>query len=205
MAATHALFDLCAMPEYVGALREEAESALAESGGVWQYSTIKKLRQLDSFLKESQRVNQSTFLGFDRKVMSTIKLSDGTILPPGSLIMMPGGPMSRDPEYYKNPGSFDGRRFYSSAANLSDDASKVSAGTTQDYTGIEPGNLSWGNGRFTCPGRWYGAAMIKLILANLLIRYDISFPEGQTERPANTKYDTEVHPDFGAKICFAKR
>jgi hypothetical protein len=61
MAATHALFDLCAMPEYVGALRAEAQSAVAESGGVWQYSTIKNLRQLDSFLKESQRVNQSTF------------------------------------------------------------------------------------------------------------------------------------------------
>uniref|UniRef100_A0A0B7KJJ9 Cytochrome P450 n=2 Tax=Bionectria ochroleuca TaxID=29856 RepID=A0A0B7KJJ9_BIOOC len=205
MAATHALFDLCAMPEYVGALRAEAQSALAESGGVWQYSTIKNLRQLDSFLKESQRVNQSTFLGFDRKVMSTIKLSDGTILPAGSLIMMPGGPMSGDQEYYKNPGSFDGRRFCSPAANLSDDTSKATGGMTQDYTGIEPGNLSWGNGRFTCPGRWYGAAMIKLILANVLIRYDISFPEGQTERPANTKYDTEVHPDFGAKVCFAKR
>lgn len=64
MAATHALFDLCAMPEYVGALRAEAQSALAESGGVWQYSTIKNLRQLDSFLKESQRVNQSTFRKF---------------------------------------------------------------------------------------------------------------------------------------------
>lgn len=37
MAATHALFDLCAMPEHVEALRAEAEVALAESGGVWQY------------------------------------------------------------------------------------------------------------------------------------------------------------------------
>lgn len=88
--------------------------------------------------------------------------------------------MSRDPKYYKSPGSFEGRRFYSPVANLSDDVSKATACTTQDYTSIEPGNLSWGNSRFTCPGRWYGAAMIKLILANVLIKYDVSFAEGQT-------------------------
>ncbi|KAH7322488.1 cytochrome P450 [Stachybotrys elegans] len=202
MAATHALFDLCARPEHVQSLRRETELALAESNGVWKYSTVKKLRRLDSFLKESQRLNQSTFLGFDRKVISTITLSDGTILPPGSLIMVPGGPMSRDPDFYDNPGSFDGFRFYSPNAAPNQHGSSA---TEQDYTGIEPGNLSWGNGRFTCPGRWYGAAMIKLILGNILLRYDVSFPEGQKGRPENIKYDTEVHPDFGSKICFAKR
>ena len=61
MAATHALFDLCAMPEYIEPLRSEAEAAIEESNGEWQFSTIKKLRQMDSFLKESQRLNQSTF------------------------------------------------------------------------------------------------------------------------------------------------
>lgn len=61
MAATHALYDLCAMPEYIEPLRSEAEAALKESKGDWQFSTIKRLQRMDSFLKESQRVNQSTF------------------------------------------------------------------------------------------------------------------------------------------------
>jgi cytochrome P450 len=113
--------------------------------------------------------------------------------------------MSRDPEFYNNPGSFECLRFYSPAAHLGDNDSKATADTTQDYTVIEPGNLSWGNSRFTCPGRWYGAAMIKLILANVLLRYNISFPEGQTERPANIKYDAELHPHFSSRVWFAKR
>lgn len=221
MAVTHAMFDLCAMPEYIEPLRIEAQTALAEDNVQWQSSIIKKLQRLDSFLKESQRLNQSTFrkqatlqcyvlfskviiyvVGFDRKVMSPIKLSDGrTVLPPGASIAIPGGPMSRDSMFYKNPQRFDGLRFY----RPEDDGGGRSTNAQTDYTGIEPGNLSWGNGRFTCPGRWYAAAMIKMIVANLLLNYEVSFPPGQTERPANTKYDTEIHPDFGQKIVFRKR
>ena len=108
--------------------------------------------------------------------------------------------MSRDEAFYNDPMRFDGLRFYRPGA---DDAGATN--TPEDYTGIEPGNLTWGNGRFTCPGRWYAAAMIKLIMAKLLLEYDISFPLGQQKRPENTKYDTEVHPDFEAKIVLRKR
>lgn len=133
--------------------------------------------------------------------MSSIQLSDGkTVLPQGATITIPGGPMSRDEAFYNDPMRFDGFRFYRPGT---EDAG--AANISQYYTGIEPGNLTWGNGRFTCPGRWYAAAMIKLIIAKLLLEYDISFPPGQQSRPENTKYDTEVHPDFGARIGFSKR
>lgn len=104
--------------------------------------------------------------------------------------------MSRDSTFYDDPWHFDGLRFY----KTDEDGDLGSMSTQQEYTGIEPGNLFWGNGRFTCPGRWYAATMIKLIVANLLLGYDISFPPGQTERPANTKYDTEVHPDSSKRL-----
>jgi hypothetical protein len=61
MAITHAIFDLCARPEYIEPLRSEAQTVLAQGNGEWQFSTVKRLHQLDSFLKESQRGNQSTF------------------------------------------------------------------------------------------------------------------------------------------------
>lgn len=132
--------------------------------------------------------------------MSSIRLSDGALLPPGTVVAAPGGPMSRDPKFYREPQRFDGLRFY-----RADDGEDTMSTNTQDYVGIEPGNLSWGNGRFTCPGRWYAAAMIKLILSKLLLEYDISFPPGQTQRPPNSTYDTDVHPDFEQKIVLKKR
>jgi cytochrome P450 len=55
-AATSALYDLCAHPEYFAPLREEVEQAILEDGG-WKKSTVTKFRKLDSFLKESQRLN----------------------------------------------------------------------------------------------------------------------------------------------------
>ncbi len=56
MSACHALFDLCQWPEYVEPLREEIKRAIVEEGGL-KLSAINKMRKLDSFLKESQRIN----------------------------------------------------------------------------------------------------------------------------------------------------
>jgi cytochrome P450 len=53
----HALFDLCANPQYIQPLREEIEEVIGEHG--WTMSTISKLKKLDSFIKESQRLNQT--------------------------------------------------------------------------------------------------------------------------------------------------
>ena len=55
---THALFDLAAAPEYIQPLREEIESVLAVEG--WTKIAMGKMWKLDSFLKESQRVNGLT-------------------------------------------------------------------------------------------------------------------------------------------------
>ena len=59
MAAAHFLYDLCARPEYLQPLREEIISVLDEDGG-WQKMTVHKMRKMDSFLKESQRLNPAS-------------------------------------------------------------------------------------------------------------------------------------------------
>ena len=56
MAAVNALYDLCAYPETLSSLREEIELTLAENGG-WSKAAISKMGKLDSFLRESQRIN----------------------------------------------------------------------------------------------------------------------------------------------------
>ena len=58
MAAVNALYDMCSRPEYIESLRKEAIATLEEDDQSWQFSTIKKLKQLDAFLKESLRYNQ---------------------------------------------------------------------------------------------------------------------------------------------------
>jgi cytochrome P450 len=69
MAAAHALYDLCERPEYFEPLREELRTVLQEDGG-WQKLTVHKLRKMDSFLKESQRLNPASLC----KKASTISI-----------------------------------------------------------------------------------------------------------------------------------
>lgn len=50
------MYDLTANPEYLEPLRQEVEQVLAEDGG-WAKGTAAKLVMMDSFMKESQRLN----------------------------------------------------------------------------------------------------------------------------------------------------
>lgn len=56
MAATQALFDLTARPEYIEPLYWEVSQAVAEDGG-FKKTTLTKMRKLDSFMRESQRLS----------------------------------------------------------------------------------------------------------------------------------------------------
>lgn len=52
----HILMDLCAMPEYIEILRQEIATATAQ--GALTVSVLNSMEKTDSFMKESQRMNQ---------------------------------------------------------------------------------------------------------------------------------------------------
>ena len=52
---SHALLHLAAEPKYIQPLREEVEAIVAAEG--WTKAAMGKMWKIDSFLKESQRVN----------------------------------------------------------------------------------------------------------------------------------------------------
>lgn len=56
MSITHAIYDLCAHPDYFEPLRSELRHILDNHGG-WKRPIIPIFKKLDSFLKESQRMN----------------------------------------------------------------------------------------------------------------------------------------------------
>ena len=57
MALTHIVFDLVARPEYMKRLRDEIRQVLDDDDGTFTESRLAKLELLDSFMKESQRLN----------------------------------------------------------------------------------------------------------------------------------------------------
>ena len=58
---THNLYDLAYHKEYIEPLRQEIVEVLAEEGGHLTKQGLAKMKKLDSFMKESQRVNPAGF------------------------------------------------------------------------------------------------------------------------------------------------
>ncbi|KAF2823679.1 cytochrome P450 [Ophiobolus disseminans] len=205
MSTGHALIDLCASPECVPGLKTEAlrEHPMHEDSP-WQVEEVNRLKLLDSFLKESQRFNPPNYLSFDRIATATFAFQDGTVIPEGTFISMPAGPMAMDPENYHDPQKFEASRFCGT------DGSAAAAATeklqrTHEFVGTESGNIHWGHGRFTCPGRWYASAIMKVIIAQIIRRYDVKFPKGQEERLPNVYLDLIVEPNPKQVVLFRVR
>jgi cytochrome P450 len=123
------LYRLLSNPKYIEPLRQEVEAVVAEEG--WTKAAMDKLHKVDSFLKETQRVDglATGSLGslpkyeqlmsapsFSAVVMSRIALrpftfSNGVTIPAGTLVSIPASAVHTDENIYPNPDEFDGFRF----------------------------------------------------------------------------------------------
>lgn len=194
ITAIHVFYDICAHPEFMEELREEAEAEI-RSGG-WTIATLLKLRKMESFLKESGRVNSAGVVSFQRFVLKPIRLSNGFTIPANTHICAASDARSRDPALYPSPNEFQPLRFYSPDGDI--DAAKL-------FSSVAAGDSWFGFGRQACPGRWYASAEIKLVLCLLLLNYDFKYPEGQTERPKNWVKDEKTGPDMEQMILIKRR
>ncbi|POS78831.1 ent-kaurene oxidase [Diaporthe helianthi] len=167
------VYDITAYPEHLAPLREEVERVLKEDGG-WKKGTPAKLEMMDSIMKESQRVNSSadrtgTLLSpvsFKRIVKEQMTLSDGLVLPKGAYIAVVNSGCVREDK------GFDGFRYAQKKPGQSSSKARQAL-----YTSTDHDHITFGQGRHACPGRFVAAVEIKLVLAELLMRYDFSFVE----------------------------
>ena len=99
-----------------------------------------------------------------------ITLSDGTKLRRNTLSIIP---LVRhwDSNYYNNPDTFDGYRFY----QLRQEPGKEHA---SQFVSTSPEYLSFGHGLHACPGRFFASNEIKIILCHILLKYDWRLVEG---------------------------
>ncbi|KAF2686347.1 cytochrome P450 [Lentithecium fluviatile CBS 122367] len=194
ITAIHALYDLCAHPEFIEELRAEATSAIEADG--WSTAALLKLPKMESFLKESGRTNSAGIVSFQRHALKPVRLSNGFTIPAGTHICDAADARTRDPALYPSPLEFQPLRFLS--PNTETDASSL-------FSSVAAGDSWFGTGRQACPGRWYASAQIKLVLCLLLLKYDFKYPEGKIERPKNWVHDEKTGPDMEQMILIKER
>ncbi|KAK8149445.1 hypothetical protein G3M48_006905 [Beauveria asiatica] len=198
IAIVQVLLDLCAHPEYIEPLRQEAIQVLRGGGGGYSRQALADMKRLDSFMRETQRLSSPTGLGLHAIVRESVTLHDGVVLPEGAHIQMAVHEIGMDPDRVPNPAKFDGMRQYNSRK-------RPGQGNWHQYTTTSENNLYFGYGKVSCPGRFFADQNIKMIVSNILIRYRLRYAGGATERPKNTTLYDVVIPDLSTLIEFKLR
>jgi cytochrome P450 len=189
------LYRLLSNPEYVESLRHDVETAVAEEG--WTKAGIDKMHKIDSFLRETQRLDDLDWLTVTRLALRPFTFSNGVTIPAGTLVSVPGGVIHKDGELYPNPEEFDGFRF----VKLREHNVDVTARHQALSTSVD--HLTFGYGRHACPGRFFAVNEVKAFLAHIVVTYDIKFEEGK-QAPRELHVGSMRIPR-GANVMFRKR
>lgn len=188
--------DLCSHPEWFHRLREEILAAIGTHG--WSKKALNHMKTVDSMMKESQRhhtLDISKWLGgrgwnaylslvlnseelgvadvffcqpasMHRYATKAVTLSDGVQIPKGSHLMV-----GLDRMYDRNafpdgdPTSFDPERFLRLRQQPGQE-------NKWNFVTTSPDHLVFGHGKHSCPGRFFAANEVKIILAYLLVSFD---------------------------------
>jgi cytochrome P450 len=136
-------------------------------------------------------------VGFHRIVKSPIILSDGTRLPTGTHICLASEATSKDPRFIPHADEFDGLRYYN-MRQVPEEAQRHQFATT------DKNHLHFGHGKYACPGRFFASNELKIVLASLITRYDMKYPESQG-RPVNLNADEFLYSDPATKVLLRRR
>jgi cytochrome P450 len=199
---TSAILELAASKqEYIDELRAEIEGVLAEYGGEWNKRALAKMQKLDSVMRESSRLNSFVTVGLGRSVVAKngVVTPSGVHIPRGATVNVPSYPVFFDNNIYPDAQEFKPFRFAEQRNDESVEyvkrAAKAFATTSTDF-------LAFGHGRNACPGRFFAANELKLMLAHMVLNYDI---EIGGSRPRNMWFGLNRVPPLDAKIRIKKR
>ncbi|KAK3321311.1 putative cytochrome P450 monooxygenase [Cercophora scortea] len=147
-------------------LRSEITTCLRDGG--WKKTSLYNMKLLDSVIKETQRMKPISLVSMNRVALTTLELSDGTVIPKNSLLNVSMHKMW-DPKVHADPATWDGYRFLRMRETPGHEhqAQLVSTG---------PEHLAFGHGQHACPGRFFAANEVKIALVQLLLKYDFRLP-----------------------------
>jgi cytochrome P450 len=130
---------------------------------------------------------------FQRKVLKPFTLSNGQVIPAGVIIELPAHAISHDPEVFDGSDKFDAFRYYNIRQKSGGKGTKAAEIVANNqFVSVGQSSLTFGYGRHACPGRFFAANEIKMIVSRVLMQYDMKMVDGITERYPNIEYGGQV-------------
>lgn len=209
-AIMHAVLDIVGSgndqgSKFVAELRQEisdVRAAHSDEDG-WNKRSLAKLEKMDSCFRESQRMNTILSLGPLRIVgKDGVTTPSGVQIPRGWQVGIPAYSIHYDTEVYGSDAeSFNPFRFYNRRKDAQETGDNLK-GARQAWATTSADYLSFGAGLNSCPGRFFASGMLKVLMANILLRYDFEFQE---KRPDNVWFGTNHIPPMSAKMRIRRR
>lgn len=175
---------------------------MAVNRGAITTRALQQMVKLDSYMKETSRF-YGGFANFQRKVLRGFTLSNGQYIPPGVIVEAPSHAVYMDDAHFppncKPADIFDGFRYYKlrQSGTVTDHARNQFV-TTNEH------NLAFGYGKHACPGRFFAANEIKMILARLLLDFDFKNEDGSAVRYAQIDMGSMTTPDASKNLLFKR-
>jgi cytochrome P450 len=204
---TNIIFDLVSSDpslDYVGQLREEAATILAEDGGIWTKRGLSKMQKIDSAIRESLRIRSFLSAGLVRKVVAPngITTPDGVYCPNGSNVGIAAMGIHNDNAIYPEAAQFQPFRYVDAREAITANAETGKFGAEEIIKKATYAIVSTSHGRHACPGRFFAANELKLLLAYMVLNYDI---EPLEKRPDGKWIGQVSLPDMKATIKVRRR
>ncbi len=187
---------------YLEGIREEAARVLQESDGIWTKAGLAKMTRADSAIRESMRLSGFSSRGLVRKVLPDkgITLDDGLHLEKGTTISLSAYGIHHDEANFGHSMEYDAFRFSrpreafvtsrgisntdvtadekplangAASANKGDNLAEVLKHKNLSMVTTSETYLPFSHGRHACPGRFFAANELKLLIAYLVLNYDI--------------------------------
>lgn len=143
-------------------------------------SNPRALSKLDSTLRETLRLHPAGSRGNQREVVAPngVTTPDGLFLPQGTHVCAYVAPMQNDVSFPGHAGHEDVNQYRPLRHCPALEGGELAEGDKQPLAvQISPSYLSFSLGKHACPGRFWAAQTIKVMIAELLVRYDFEVLE----------------------------
>lgn len=178
-ALTWALYLLAQHPTVADDIRAEVAALGVDRVSL---ADLARLPLLNQVVSETLRLYPPAWV-FDRSPLTDIVV-DGYRIPRGANVLLSPWVVHRDPRVWDDPDEFRPSRFADGA------------------TPARSAYLPFGDGPRMCVGNRFAEAEIRLVLATLLPRVDLSLVAGQTVRPEG---DATLRPRGGLRMVVHRR
>ncbi|KAK5635866.1 hypothetical protein RRF57_011578 [Xylaria bambusicola] len=210
------LFDMMDQPASLSHIRAEISAIKEACRGNWNRQSLAQLRFLDSFMKESKRVNTFTqgtcsflitmvFDRFGSRVTVTVqrmvvvpyRFDDGLQIPAGTQLSFPNQQLNLDDDVYPDAGAFKADRFLKK--RMEDDPNR------HHFASVSEDSITWGSGYHACPGRFLAQDTLKLLFIYLLDEFEFKHVKDGQTRPKDMYHGFAVGPDITMPILSRRR